>query len=144
LSKRQSLASVATDSCQNLSDFFSFGILNFGNSGVHGKNNEYRIVDKLQNSYKNTLIVDLIDIVVFVVFALYSRISLHNGPKLRFSQKCQIQIFAKLSYFKFEIYMISLSVELSRNTKMDLTQFWRFWNFNGATWDIEKLPRLKF
>jgi hypothetical protein len=44
------------------------------NSGVQGKNNEYHIVDKVQNSYENTLIFDLIDNVVFVVFALYSRI----------------------------------------------------------------------
>jgi hypothetical protein len=41
-------------------------------SGVQGKNNEYHIVDKVQNSFIDALIFDLIDNVVFVVFALYS------------------------------------------------------------------------
>ncbi len=43
-------------------------------SGVQGKNNEHHIVDELQNSFIDALIFDLIDNVVFVVFALYSSI----------------------------------------------------------------------
>ncbi len=43
-------------------------------TGVQGKNNEYHIVDKVQNSFIDALIFDLIDNVVFVVFALYSRL----------------------------------------------------------------------
>ncbi len=42
-------------------------------AGVQGKNNEYHIVDKVQNSFIDALIFDLIDNVVFDVFALYSR-----------------------------------------------------------------------
>jgi hypothetical protein len=38
--------------------------------GRQDKNNEYHIVDKVQSSYENTLI----DNVVFVAFALYSRV----------------------------------------------------------------------
>jgi hypothetical protein len=49
-------------------------LLIFHNSGVQGKNNEYHNVNKGQNSFIDTLIFDLIDNVVFVVFALYSRI----------------------------------------------------------------------
>jgi hypothetical protein len=41
-------------------------------AGVQGKNNEYHNVDKVQNSFIDALIFDLIDNVVFVVFALYS------------------------------------------------------------------------
>ncbi len=42
-------------------------------SGVQSKINVYLIVDKVQNSYENTLKFDLIDNVVYVNFALYSR-----------------------------------------------------------------------
>jgi hypothetical protein len=42
-------------------------------SRVQSKNNVYHIVDKVQNSFIDTLVFDLIDNVVFVVFALYSR-----------------------------------------------------------------------
>jgi hypothetical protein len=45
------------------------------NAGVQGKNNEYHIANKVQNSFKDALIFDLIDNVVFVVFALNSRMS---------------------------------------------------------------------
>ncbi len=45
------------------------------NSGAQSKNNVYHIVDKVQNSYENTLKFGLIDNVVYVLFALYSRIS---------------------------------------------------------------------
>jgi hypothetical protein len=45
-------------------------------SGIQGKNNEYHNMDKVQNLCENTLIFDLIDNVVFVVLALYSRIKL--------------------------------------------------------------------
>jgi hypothetical protein len=48
--------------------------INSNYSGVQGKNNEYHIVDKVQNSFIDALIFDLIDNVVFVVFALYSSI----------------------------------------------------------------------
>ncbi len=48
--------------------------INLNNSGVQSKNNVYHIVYKVQNSYENTLKFDLIDNVVYVVFALYSRI----------------------------------------------------------------------
>jgi hypothetical protein len=49
-------------------------------------------------------------------------ISVHYGPKLKISGKFKISIFTKLSYFKFEVYMISLSMglELSRTTEMSL------------------------
>jgi hypothetical protein len=47
----------------------------FLHTGVQGKNNEYHIVDKVQNSFIDALIFDLIDNVVFVVFALYSSIN---------------------------------------------------------------------
>jgi hypothetical protein len=39
------------------------------------KNNKYHIVDKVQNSYENTLIFDLFEILVLVVFALYSSVN---------------------------------------------------------------------
>ncbi len=48
-------------------------------SGVQSKNNVYHIVDKVQNSYENTLKFDLIDNVVYVVFALYSSILAKNN-----------------------------------------------------------------
>jgi hypothetical protein len=48
--------------------------LQFSCSGVQGKNNEYHIVDKVKNSFIVALIFDLIDYVVFVVFALYSSV----------------------------------------------------------------------
>jgi hypothetical protein len=44
------------------------------NSGVQSKNNEYHIVNKVENVFVYTYIFDLIDNVVFAVFALYSRI----------------------------------------------------------------------
>ncbi len=49
-------------------------------------------------------------------------ISVHYGPKLKISRKFKISIFTKLSYFKFEVYMISLSMGLvlSRTTEMSL------------------------
>jgi hypothetical protein len=47
----------------------------FDHTGVQSKNNVYHIVDKVQNSYENTLKFDLIDNVVYVVFALYSSIN---------------------------------------------------------------------
>jgi hypothetical protein len=50
-------------------------------TGVQGKNNEYHIVDKVENVCVNKYIFDLIDNVVFVVFALYSRKNL-NRPHL--------------------------------------------------------------
>jgi hypothetical protein len=46
----------------------------YSSTGVQSKNNVYHIVDKVQNSYENTLNFDLIDNVVYVVFALYSRV----------------------------------------------------------------------
>jgi hypothetical protein len=53
------------------------------NSGVQGKNIEYHIVDKVQNSLIDALIFDLIDNVIFVVFALYSRIYENLEPKFQ-------------------------------------------------------------
>jgi hypothetical protein len=44
------------------------------NSGVKSKNNEYHIVDKFENVCVSKYIFDLIDNVVFVVLAFYSRI----------------------------------------------------------------------
>jgi hypothetical protein len=41
-------------------------------AGVQSKNNEYHIVDKVENVLVNKYIFDLIDNVVFVVLALYS------------------------------------------------------------------------
>ncbi len=41
-------------------------------TGVQGKNNAYHNVSKVQSSFINALILNLIDIVVCVVFALYS------------------------------------------------------------------------
>jgi hypothetical protein len=43
-------------------------------TGVQGKNNVYHNVDKVLNSFADALILNLIDIVVFVVFVLYSSI----------------------------------------------------------------------
>jgi hypothetical protein len=43
-------------------------------SRVQGKNNAYHNVNKVQNSFIDALILNLIDIVVCVAFALYSRI----------------------------------------------------------------------
>ncbi len=63
--------------------YSSEGIFNSENSGVQSKNNEYHIVDKVQISYENTLIFNLIDNVAYVVFALYSRIR-ENAPKMPF------------------------------------------------------------
>jgi hypothetical protein len=48
------------------------------NSGVQGKNNAYHNVKKVQNQGIYEWILNLIDIVVFVVFALYSRIVKFN------------------------------------------------------------------
>jgi hypothetical protein len=49
-------------------------------------------------------------------------ISVHFGPKLKISWKFKISIFTKLSYFKFEVYMVLLcmGLELSRTTEMSL------------------------
>jgi hypothetical protein len=41
-------------------------------AGVQSKNNEYHIVDKVENVLVNKYIFDLIDNVVFVVLTLYS------------------------------------------------------------------------
>jgi hypothetical protein len=46
------------------------------NTGVQSKNNEYHIVNKVENPGIYEWILNLIDNVVFVVFALYSRILL--------------------------------------------------------------------
>jgi hypothetical protein len=51
-------------------------------TGVQSKNNVYHNVDKVQNSFIDALILNLIDIVVYVVFALYS--SIVNDQKQRF------------------------------------------------------------
>jgi hypothetical protein len=45
-------------------------------SGVQGKNNAYHNINKVQNSFIDALILNLIDIVVNVVFSLYSSISI--------------------------------------------------------------------
>ncbi len=45
------------------------------NAGVQGKYNAYHNVDKVENQGIYEWILNLIDIVVYVVFALYSRIS---------------------------------------------------------------------
>jgi hypothetical protein len=55
--------------------FYCRKIYGFCTTGVQRKNNEYHIVDKVQNSFIDALIFDLIDNVVFVVFALYSRLT---------------------------------------------------------------------
>ncbi len=55
-------------------------------SGVQSKNNVYHIVDKVQNSYENTLKLDLIDNVVYVVFALYS--SVHKLRNMKIVLDC--------------------------------------------------------
>jgi hypothetical protein len=47
-----------------------FKVFKTDNSGVQGKNNEYHNVNKGQNSFIDTLIFDLINNVVFVVFTL--------------------------------------------------------------------------
>jgi hypothetical protein len=65
-------------------------ILNFWNAGVQRKNNEYHIVDKVQNSFIDALIFDVIDNVVFVVFALYSRMILTKFSETKFSKKSLI------------------------------------------------------
>ncbi len=53
-------------------------VSNFNTSEVQGKNNEYHNVNKGQNSFIDTLIFDLIDNVVFVVFALYSSLLINR------------------------------------------------------------------
>jgi hypothetical protein len=64
----------------NLLTLFNYLINVSKNVSIISKNNEYHIVDKVQYTYtyENTLIFDLIDNVVFVVFALYSRIFLSS------------------------------------------------------------------
>jgi hypothetical protein len=42
-------------------------------------------------------------------------LSVHYGLKLKISWKFKISIFTKLSYFKFEIYMISLHGPTAQN-----------------------------
>ncbi len=52
-------------------------ILSFWNNpGVQGKNNTYHNVNNVQNSFIDTLILNLIDIVACIVFTLYSRIGI--------------------------------------------------------------------
>jgi hypothetical protein len=55
-----------------------------GYTGVQGKNNEYHIVDRVENSFIDALIFDLIDNVLFVDFALYSSIHLILFSNLTF------------------------------------------------------------
>ncbi len=52
---------------------------NFLYAGVQGKNNAYHNVNKVQNSYIDALILNLIGIVVCVVFALYSSIIVNKA-----------------------------------------------------------------
>jgi hypothetical protein len=47
-------------------------------AGVQSKNNEYHIVDKVENVCVNKYIFNLIDNVVFVVLALYSSLLQHE------------------------------------------------------------------
>jgi hypothetical protein len=54
-------------------NFLSPNTVNY-NSGVQGKNNAYHNVNKVRNSFIDALIMNLIDIEVCVVFALYSKI----------------------------------------------------------------------
>jgi hypothetical protein len=48
------------------------------NTGVQSINNVYTIVNKVENVLVKTYIFDLIDIGVYVVYALYSRIEYDN------------------------------------------------------------------
>jgi hypothetical protein len=67
---------------KKLSQFYKLRSLAFDwmfhNSGVQSKNNEYHIVHKVENQCIFICILNFIDNVVFVVFVLYSRISLKN------------------------------------------------------------------
>jgi hypothetical protein len=71
-------ACFLTLSCEFFLENFSYLSLCFKRSvtGVHSKNNEYHIVNKVENVCVNKYIFDLIDNVVFVVLALYSRVIL--------------------------------------------------------------------
>jgi hypothetical protein len=51
-------------------------LIKLTNSGVQGKNNARHNVNKVENSFIDALILNLIDIMVCVVFVLYSRIDI--------------------------------------------------------------------
>jgi hypothetical protein len=63
----------------DLSDLF---LSIFPNTGVQDKNIAYHNVNEVQNSFIDTLVLNLIDIVKCVVFALYSRIMNYNYFKI--------------------------------------------------------------
>ncbi len=48
----------------------------FDYAGVQSKNSAYHNVNKIKNSFTDALILNLIDIVVYVVFALYSSMAI--------------------------------------------------------------------
>ncbi len=60
---------TVTKKPQILCNYFIFTV-----TGVQSKNNAYHNVNKVQNSFTDALILNLIDIVLCVVFALYSRV----------------------------------------------------------------------
>ncbi len=96
----------------------------YWNAGVQGKNNEYHIVDKVQNSFIDALIFDLIDNVVFVVFALYSRMALHT--------ECGYFTFWKIFLFLQNIYknfFLKLDMGLKLKIVPDSWKWIRFWKF---------------
>jgi hypothetical protein len=63
----------------------------YSHTGVQSKNNVNHIVDKVQNSYENTLKFNLIDNVVYVVFELYSSIQSldYSTPHTKFVEVFQ-------------------------------------------------------
>ncbi len=56
-------------------------IQHYTNTGVQSINNVYASVNKVENVLKNTYIFDLIDIGVYVVYSLYSRIAISANMK---------------------------------------------------------------
>jgi hypothetical protein len=73
-------------------------IIIFYNTGVQGKNNAYHNVNKVQNSFIEALILNLIDIVVCVVFAWYSRIAVINGQKYLYFKEFKKPLKFKLIF----------------------------------------------
>ncbi len=98
------------------------------NSGVQSKNNEYHIVNKVENQSIYEWILNLIDNVVFVVFALYSRIVLSWTTYIIFFEFCSMTDTNSTKKSIFENFTLSLPVlKLNTNPKKDFKNL-KIWN----------------
>jgi hypothetical protein len=97
------------------------------NSGVQSeKQRIYHIVDKVQNSYENTLKFDLIDNVVYVVFALYSRI-LKLFLSDRLSMDCTILFYQKPHFLEFlDFFIWFCNIKKNNGPKHEITDNMNF------------------